>query len=177
MEDSPRGGSFSPYVVPLVSALTAILQSTLASHVAVLGVCPNLVLLVTVGCTLLMGTRLGLIAALSGGLVLDALSGAPFGIAVLAMVAVALITGVGETNLFRSIRLLPYIAVALGTVVYNMMVLMLMGLGGAGLPWGAMMWRVTLPLVVVNVVAMLFVYGLMRAVYRRLGPRSVGWMR
>lgn len=93
------------------------------------------------------------------------------------MVAVALITGVGETNLFRSIRLLPYIAVALGTVVYNMMVLMLMGLGGASLPWGAMMWRVTLPLVVVNVVAMLFVYGLMRAVYRRLGPRSVGWMR
>ena len=148
----------------------------MACHLAVLGVCPNLVLLVTVGCTLLMGTRVGLMAALSGGLVLDALSGGPFGISVVAMVAVAFFTGLGQMNVFRSIRLLPYVAVSLGTLTYNTVVLVLMGLGKADVPWGLMMWRVTLPLIVVNTVAMLAIYSVMRTIYRRAGPRPVEWM-
>ncbi len=153
-----------------------MLHSVLASQVTILGVCPNLVLVLTVACTLLMGTRIGVIAALAGGLVLDALSGASFGISTLAMVVIALITGVGETNLFRSVRLLPYVAVSLGTFVYCAIVLALMGIGGRSLPWGSMMWYVTAPLIVVNTALMVVVYNVVALVCRRTGPRQVEWM-
>ncbi|NLD71612.1 MAG: rod shape-determining protein MreD [Chloroflexi bacterium] len=156
-------------------ALTGALQSTVAAHVSVLGVCPNLVLLLTVSCTLLMGTRSGVIAALAGGLVLDALSGAPFGISVIALVVVALITGVGEMNLFGSIRLLPFLAAALGTAIYHLVMLFLMGLGGDGLPWGPTMWRVGAPAMLVNTATMLLVHGASAWVYGRVRPRRVEW--
>ena len=147
----------------------------MAAHVAVLGVCPNLVLLVTVSCTLLLGTRLGLLAALAGGVVLDALSGAPFGLSTIALAVVALFTGVGEMNLFGSIRALPYVAALSGTFVYHVVMLVLMGLGGNGLPWGAAMWRVGMPAMLVNTVGMVVVHSLSRWIYGRFGPRRVEW--
>ena len=147
----------------------------MAAHVTVLGVCPNLVLLLTVSCTLLLGTRSGVLAALAGGLVIDALSGASFGVSVIALVVVALITGVGEMNLFGTIRALPYLAALSGTFVYHVVMLVLMGLGGNGLPWGAAMWRVGLPAMLVNTVGMLVVHSLSRWIYGRFGPRRVEW--
>jgi rod shape-determining protein MreD len=146
-----------------------------AVHVAVLGVCPNLVLLVTVSCTLLLGTRHGVLAALAGGLVLDALSGAAFGLSSIALVVVALITGVGEMNLFGSIRALPYLAALLGTAIYHVVMLILMGVGGHDLAWGAAMWRVGMPAMLVNTVGMLVVHSLSRWIYGRFGPRRVEW--
>jgi rod shape-determining protein MreD len=146
-----------------------------AAHVAVLGVCPNLVLLLTVSCTLLLGTRYGVLAALAGGLVLDALSGAAFGLSVIALVIVALITGVGEMNLFGSIRALPFVAALLGTFIYHVVMLVLMGMGGNGLAWGTAMWRVGLPAMTVNTVGMLVVHSLSRWIYGRFGPKRVEW--
>jgi len=153
-----------------------VLHSVLASQVSILGVCPNLVLLVTISCALLMGTRMGVIAALAGGLVLDALSGAPFGISTVALVIVALLAGLGETNVFRSVRALPYVATAGGTFLYCTIELGLMCIGGEALAWGPMMWYVAAPLVLVNTVVMLVVYNLAALICRRTGPRRVEWM-
>jgi len=153
-----------------------VLHSVLASQVSILGVCPNLVLLVTVSCALLMGTRMGVIAALAGGLALDALSGAPFGISTVALVIVALLAGLGETNVFRSVRALPYVAAAGGTLFYCVIELGLMGIRAYALDWGSMMWHVAAPLVLVNTLSMLVVYNLAALICRRTGTRRVEWM-
>ncbi|MBM3188019.1 MAG: rod shape-determining protein MreD, partial [Chloroflexi bacterium] len=63
--------------IPLV-ALTAVVQSTLGPRLRVFGVSPDLVLLFLIAWVLLHGLRGSLSVSLVGGLMLDALSGAPF---------------------------------------------------------------------------------------------------
>jgi len=156
-------------------ALVGILQSTLASRLHILGVTPNMVLLVTISWTLLRGTQEGSVVALAGGVVFDALSSAPFGAATLSLVAVALVAGVWEMNLFRSIRLVPYMAALLGTLVHGMVFLFVMRVAGRPVIWGAMFWEVIAPALLVNTVAMIPVHIALRWAQAQLRPPPVEW--
>lgn len=158
-------------VTALVTALAAILgavvQSTVVAQIQVFGVCANLPLLLTVSWTLLAGTGYGAIAALAGGLALDALSGGPFGAGTFALLAVALVTGLGEVNLFQWLGLLPYLAVLLGTFIYNAIYLLFLRLAGLYVPWDVAVAEVVLPMIAVNLLGMVIVFGIMRRLVRR----------
>jgi len=155
--------------------LIAIAQSTVVSHVRLLGVSPDLVLLFTVSSVLLRGVREGVLVALVGGLVLDALSGAPFGLATISLVAVTLLAGVGEINVFRAARFLPYVTITAVTLVYSVVFLSLLQMRGHVVVWGASLLRVVLPAMLVNLLCMPIVYGLCAWLRKRYGPRSVEW--
>ena len=144
-------------------------------HVRLLGVSPNLVLLLTVSSILLQGMRGGLLAALVGGLMLDALSGAPFGLSTVSLVLASALAGLGEINVFRAAKFLPYATIVMATLVYNVIVLFLLQMTGHAVIWHASLWRVVLPAMLVNLVCMPVVYGLSYWLRKRLGPRSVEW--
>lgn len=165
----------SPYVTLPVVALVAIVQSTVTSRVGLFGVCPNLVLLFAISWVLLRGVGEGLFISLVGGLVLDALSGGPFGLASLSLCGASYLAGFGEFNVFRTARLLPYAAIAVATLVYHGMFLFLSQMTGRAVWWGASLGRIVLPAMGVNLLAMPVVYGLCHWVLGRIEPERAEW--
>ena len=76
-------------------ALAALVQSTAANRLAIVGVKPDLVLLLILIGTLVYGLQPGLVWAFLGGLMLDIFSGGPMGSSSLALIAAAIGLGMG----------------------------------------------------------------------------------
>ena len=140
----------------------AIIQSTVTSHIRFFGVSPDLTLLFVVSWVLLHGTREGTLIALVSGIVLDALSGAPFGLAMVSLTVVSGLAGLGETNVFRTAWFLPYVTISLATLIYDGLFLFLLQMGRHTVTWWPALWRVVLPSVIVNTLCMAIVYHSLR---------------
>jgi rod shape-determining protein MreD len=153
----------------------ALGQSTVTAHIRLFGVSPDVTLLFVVAWVLLEGTREGIFAGLVGGVTLDALSGAPFGLLTLALISVAGVSGVGEINIFRTARFLPYITIGLATLIYKSIFLSLLQVIGWRVIWGPTLLRVVLPATVVNLLCMPFIYGLAYWLHIHLHPKTVEW--
>ena len=106
-------------MIPLM-AIAALLQSTAFNRLTIGGVKPDLVLLLVVIGTLLYGPRVGVLWAFAGGLFLDILSGGPLGSSSLALMAAAVVAGIGHTTLSRFNVLVPLAAIVFGTLVYGL---------------------------------------------------------
>lgn len=153
----------------------ALAQSTVAPHLRLLGVAPDIVLLFTVSWALLQGVREGILVALIGGLVLDALSSGPFGGQTLGLVIVGALAGISGANIFRTERLLPYVAIVAATVLYYLVLLVLCTATRRVVPWGPLTLRVVLPAVAYNGVAMVVVHHVAQRVRGFLYPSPVEW--
>jgi rod shape-determining protein MreD len=108
--------------------LAAWLQTTWFGHVRPLGVMPNVMLVVIVLFGLWSNASPTLAAAIGGGLLLDLASGSDFGLrtAFFAVVALAIVAG-RQYGLHSESVLAGLAIVALGTVLYNVVVLATIG--------------------------------------------------
>ena len=147
----------------------------MTSQLGVFVISPDLMLLFAVSWVLLLGLGDGILIGGTGAVVLDALSGAPFGIATLSLTCGSCLAGLGEINVFRTAWYLPYVAIAIATPIYNVLFLVLLQAAGHTVHWGTMLWRVVLPTTVLNVLCMPIVYGLTSWLCRRNRPKSVEW--
>lgn len=157
------------------AALLAIAQSTVTSQLSLGGSSPDLVLLFVVSWSLLKGVGEGLPVALAGGIVLDALSGTPFGLNVVALALSCVLAGLGGMNVLRTAHYFPFLAIALATPVYYGTLAVLLRLGGYLMPWGASFGRAALSSTVVNGLCMPIVYFFCRALLRRRAVESMEW--
>lgn len=144
-------------------------------HIRILGVSPDLVLLSAISWVLLRGSQDSLIVGLVGGVMLDMLSAVPAGASTLALTLVCYLASIGEINVFRGSRLLPYIVVAMATLLYYMLVLVLLQITNRPVFWTAEISRTVLPTLLVNVLAMPLVYAFYAWVYARTGPQRAEW--
>lgn len=110
-------GLFYYLMIPLL-LLLCLVQSTIASRMKLGGVKPDLVLILVLVGTLLYGARSGVLWGFIGGIGLDLFSGGPLGASSLALMAAALVAGLGHRPLSRFNILVPLGAAALGTLVY-----------------------------------------------------------
>lgn len=156
-------------------SLLALVQATVAPHLRLFGVAPDVVLLFTVSWALLQGVREGVLVALIGGLVLDALSAGPFGAQTVALLVVGALAGISGQNVFRTERLLPYVAVVVATLLYYLILLVALATTGRVIAWGPMALRQVLPAIAYNVLAMAVVYGIARWGRGFLYPSPVEW--
>jgi rod shape-determining protein MreD len=161
-------------IIPL-AALVAIVQSSVTAHWRLFGVSPDLVLVFATSNILVLGPKDGLLFSLLGGLMLDAFSGAPFGLVTLSLVLTGYLVSLAEFNLFRSARLLPILGIALSTIIYYVLFTFFLQMTGRPTFWGATAHRVILPAMLVNAAAMVLVYRLLLWLRVKFGPPTVEW--
>jgi rod shape-determining protein MreD len=151
----------------------ALLQTTVVPRITVLGVHPDLVLMVVTSWSLLRGAEEGMLWALVSGIVMDLFSGAPFGVCTLALLIVSFLSGLGQRNVFRFDLVLPILAAPPATLVYQLVIYGLLFALGWRANWKASLNQVILPSVVVNTLGMPVVYLLARLLHRRTGREEI----
>ena len=159
-------------VVPLLVTL-AILQSTIVSHFRMWGVFADLPLLVVVSWSLLRGPREGLIWGFIAGAAVDIFSGAPFGAATFGLMAAGLLSGLGQSTVFRSQLFLPLLAMLLATIVYDMLFLLVVSISGYSVSWMDSLLHLILPSAVLNAVLTPVVFVIMRWLKTRFGREEM----
>jgi rod shape-determining protein MreD len=155
--------------------LLALLQSTVMPRIEVLGVRPDLVLLAVTSWSILRGPEEGMLWALVGGVIMDLLSGAPFGVSTLALLLVSFGAGSGPRNVIRLDILLPIAIIPPATLLYHVVTLGLMSALGWRTSWSASMRQIVLPSLLVNSIGMPFVYLLLRSLHRHTAREEITW--
>lgn len=153
----------------------ALLQSTVMPKITVLGVHPDLVLMAVTSWSLLRGAEEGMLWALISGVILDLLSGAPFGVYSLALLTIGFAAGLGQRNMLRVDILAPIVAIPLATLAYLLITMALLSVLGWDMEWGARVGAVVLPSILVNSLGMPFVYLPARLLHRRVAREEISW--
>ncbi len=161
------------YAAILLLGTVAIVQSTAMPRLAIMGVKPDLMLLVVMSWSLLRGGEEGLVWAFIGGLALDILSGAPFGASTLALMAVSFLSGLGEVRIFRTHIVLPLLTALFATLVYDVLFLLLLQMSGWPVAWLDNLVKVILPSALLNVALSPLVYQALRWLHRATGKPSL----
>lgn len=153
-------GLFFYAMIPLILA-GSLFQTTAAARFKVLGVKPDVVLLLLVIGALVYGSRPGLLWAFIGGLALDVFSGGPMGSSSLALMAATFMAGYGHRTLSRYNVLVPIGATAVATLVYSiaylaiLTVLQYLNVADHQISWLPTLQNVVVPAVLYNTVLML----------------------
>ncbi len=160
-------------LVILVGA--AFLQSTLSPFMKISGVHPDLVLVLVISWVILRGLEEGLFWAVVGGLSLDILSGAPFGVFTLSMMVVALATSLFHGRVFGSSIILPLSLTFPLSLLFNGLVLLLLMLLGRPIDWAAGFFNILLPVAIFNTMVMVLVFPLLYLLNRVLTPKQLSF--
>jgi rod shape-determining protein MreD len=152
-----------------------LLQTTLSPYIKINRVHPDLILVLVIGWTCLRGFREGIIWALIGGLCLDFVSGAPFGLFTLALVLVMIIASLFHGRLFGSSLILPLILTFPLSLVFNGLALLALNLLGRPIAWDEALAVVLIPAAIFNTVVMLIVFPLFHMFNRWLNPQPLSF--
>lgn len=164
----------SPYIVAPLLAVIAILQTSLAPLLPTGQVRPELMLLVVVGWGIVHGGGEAVLWGLGGGIMLDLLSGTPFGLHALTLGAIGLIADLMETNFFRANIFLPPAAAFIATFLYLIPQAAILQTLGYPINWVPYILNVVFPTAVLDAVLMPFVYVILRRADHVVRPR-LGW--
>ncbi len=149
------------YVALLVLGTAALLQGTIIARIHLLGVVPNLMLVIVVAWSLLHGVTAGLVWAFAGGLALDLISGMPMGTSSLALMTACLVAGIGTNKVFSTNLLFPILVVSLATALNGWLVLLVMQLRGIPVDWIASTVHIIGPELLLNVCLMAVAYPIL----------------
>lgn len=140
-------------IILFASIVVAVmLQTTALSRPIVSGARPDLVLLIVVTYSVVQGVSEGMMAGVVGGLAVDLCSGVPFGSATLGMWLVGLLTGLGDSNVYRANLLIPIIAVFLATVIYHSFLMLSLQANGWTVEWISTLALQTVPSAFMNAI-------------------------
>ncbi|MBI3976952.1 MAG: rod shape-determining protein MreD [Chloroflexi bacterium] len=141
--------------------LVGVLQASAAPSLRILGVKPDLMLVVVVCWGAVRGWRQGLLWGLLGGLILDQFASTPAGLNAVLLGALGAAAGAGEFQLVRG-NLLPPLLVALGgTLLLDLVTFAVIQVTGGRMEWRYFFQHVVAPSAVVNTVLALPLYAVM----------------
>lgn len=146
---------------------------TLAPFVKISGVHPDLVVILIIGWVILRGPGEGLTWALIGGLCLDLVSGAPFGVFTFTALLVALVANISHGRIFGSSIVLPLSLTFPLSLLFNGLALLWLALLGRPVIWSDAFFNVLLPAAVFNTVVMMLVFPLLYLLNRWLNPQPL----
>jgi rod shape-determining protein MreD len=161
-------------VVPLL-LVVAVVQATVVPHLALWGVFADLPVLMVASWGLLRGPREGVLWGFIAGGAVDLLSGAPFGAAILPLMAIGLLAGLGKGGVFAARITFPVVVVFLATVVYNLFFLLIVWISGRPVIWLDSIVRLVLPSAVLNAALAPLIFVPMRTLYTRFSRQEMEW--
>jgi len=151
--------------------LIAMLQATLLPLVPIFGFTLDLALVLVLGWGLVgptwQATQWGFIL----GLFLDLFSGLPFGAHTLALTFAGLLMSAGQLVFFRGNIATPPIAAVLGTLLEHLIILTILASTGTTVAWEDFLLRVTLPVALLNTLALTALFFPLRWLARRIAPQ------
>lgn len=154
------------WVLPLV----ALLQVSVVQHVSLRGVLPSIMLILIVDWGILRGTDEGMLWALLGGVIIDSMSGWPFGTSTVALVTVAWAVSLGEGTFIRTHALLPMATVFGATVLYFLVAFFILLSTQHSIDWLAAMRDTVLPAAIYNAVLNIPGFWLVQRLEHRVYP-------
>jgi rod shape-determining protein MreD len=163
----------NPYALVIALALVALLQVSLLPSLAIQGVSPDLMLVISVSWTLRRGVRSALVWAIVGGLWLDLLSGGPFGLYTLGLIVAVYLTGLGGGTIFQGRLILPIVMVALATIAVALVHLLLLWLTGQGVGISSDLGRLILTQMVYNMAVTLLIFPILSWLDRLTGQERL----
>lgn len=161
------------YISLPILFIAAILQSTIVPEIRIGEGGPDLILMLVLSWMMLADMQEGIVWAMVGGILQDLVNGLPTGTSALALVVVAFLVNLVLGPVARNNFVIPPVVIAVGTVLYHVLLIGLFAILGRPVPISYTLIHVTLPTVVFNVVLILPVYRLMGAVYGASRPRRV----
>jgi rod shape-determining protein MreD len=153
--------------------LAAVIDASVLSHLRYANGQPSLLLLILAAWVLLVSLDEALPWAIMGGIFADLLSVTPTGASSLGFVLMMLALKFNFGQVGRRNWVLPPLAVILGTLIYQAVVLVFLILSGwAVSPLGALL-RWMLPSLVMNALGMVIVFGVMGRVVEFFRPPRI----
>ncbi len=131
--------------------------------------------MLVIGWVILRGLGEGLVWALIGGLSLDFISGAPFGVLTLTMLTVALVTNLSHGRVFGSSIVLPLSLTFPLSLLFNGLALLFLTLLGRPIIWDSAFFDVLLPAALFNTAVMILVFPLLYLLNRALNPQQLSF--
>jgi len=113
--------------------------------------------------------------ALIGGVSLDLLSGAPFGMMTVALLVVSFLSGLGERSVFRTHILLPVVMALVTTLLYDLIILLILALTGRPVAWTDSVVHVVLPSTLINTLLIPLVFWPLQWLHRKTGREEIHW--
>lgn len=151
----------------------ALVQATLSPYMKINGVHPDLVLLLVIGWTILRGLEEGVVWSLIGGISLDFLSGAPFGVFSLTLLLVAVTTSLFHGRLFGSSIVIPLVLTFPLSLLFNGAALFFLSFLGHPVAWTPAFYVILLPNAIFNTGVMLLVFSMLYLLNRWLNPQPI----
>lgn len=145
----------------------AVLQSTLLNHLAIVGVKPDLILLVVVFLGLFKGPTAGAIVGFSAGLIYDLTSSSLLGMNALSLTLVGFLVGLTRTRVYRENIVVQVALVFAATLVSNILFFLLSAVCGLAPRLGYGLGRIILPAVLYNICLTPPIFWGMRKLMRR----------
>ena len=148
---------------------------TLSPFIKISGVHPDLVLILIIGWIILRGLGEGLVWALIGGVCLDLVSGAPFGVFTLTTLLVALAANLSHGRVFGSSIVLPLSLTFPLSLLFNGLALFFLTLLGRPIVWSDAFFNVLLPVAIFNTAVMMLVFPLLFLLNRIMNPQPLSF--
>lgn len=155
-----------------ILALAAVLQASILPQFSILGGRPDLVLLLVVSWALNAPLAEGVVWAFVGGVMQDLLSAAPTGTSVIGLVLIVFALDLFRQQVYR-VGLLTLIWTALaGTLVQQVIVMIVLTLSGFNIPLLNNFGYVVLPTMFYNFIVIFPVYFVARRIQKRVAGRA-----
>ena len=164
----------NPYASAALLVGLAALQAAVAPHLAVMGVRPNLPLIVVTAWGLLRGSAEGIWWGLGAGLATDLFSGTPLGMFAGGLTMAGMVAGLGERQVFRSHVIMPTVMIAANTLLANLATMGAMALLNWPVRVGATVASSVLPEMAYNILAMLLLFPVMGWISSKTEGEKIG---
>ena len=140
--------------------MAALVQSAVLPYFPLLGVYPNLVLVLVVCWAVARGQGEAMVVVPIGGLCLGLVDSQPVGVALLAAAPVVLLAELREARLTQNDLLLAVVLILVSSLVYELVFLVTLRLMGESVQWWGSVFRIVLPTAIVNALIMPPLYWL-----------------
>lgn len=159
------------FVWAISITLAVVVQAALVPFIAIQGIKPDLLLVITVTAGLLYGKEAGFGTGFFAGLLQDLSSGNVFGLNVIPKIAVGFGFGLAERRVFKDNLFLPALAVAFASLLTGIFVFIFVALQGYFVDWKGALLHTIIPIMLYNTIISIPVHFIFAAVIRKVNER------